>query len=373
MGKRGVIVSWFCLLGCSARSTTSGPVDSDVPAVVDLPLGFDLPPGVDLPLGADGVSACGAASQACCIDPGGVARCFGELTCNAGVCGTPAPRCVPAPTGCGTPSSVDGRTPYYECSDAPVCPACRVANDATRPAWRITYFAILQPSALSNAALQSGLVATLQRGGLAWGLRLDLTARTFETGAFNPATTTRGSVGLGLLDAQYRFYHDDAADAVGASRYNPVTGALTVTGDRVTTEVAAGPLRVPFFNVDGSTLLTLPLSNVRVSQLQLTADRGCVGTGRVQSGRFSESTSAWNTTDAGDAPYALIDGDIAVALAREVNISLGGSTVTLCELLAGVSCTRSMSTWARQPDASVDGAPAFHFRATLAAVSATVR
>ncbi len=33
-----------------------------------------------------------------------------------------------------------------------------------------------------------------------------------------------------------------------------MTGALTVTGDRVTTEVAAGPLQVPFFNVAGQSV-----------------------------------------------------------------------------------------------------------------------
>lgn len=274
---------------------------------------------------------------------------------------------------CEPPAAVMGRVPYFECAAEGVCPRSRVRTDPMRPAWRVTYLRLVAPEALAVAAVEGAVNPRLQNGNFLWALSLDLAVGSLRTGALDPATRQLGTTGLGLLDGQFRFFNNSATGTGDPGRYNPVTASLTVTRDRVTTTAAAGTLRLPVFNHDGSLFTELPLTGFRMTDVRLTSDRGCVGEGRPQDGRFAEHTSAWNTVDDEGNPYGTMDADISAAAARTVSVTLGGTVVPLCDLLARASCAMPMEMWPKQPDTMVEGMPAWHLRGTFAAVTVDLR
>lgn len=284
-----------------------------------------------------------------------------------GACGDDAPA---APT-CAAPAAVMGRVPYHECAAAGVCPRARVANDVARPAWRLTWMQPTAPPAIANAAVAGAINERMANGTFLWAMSADLAAGTFRTGSLHPSFA-RGAVGLGLLDGRFAYYAGNAGGAGDAARYDPVRTTATVTSDRLTTAAVAGTVRYAVFNPDGSLFTELPLTGLRVSNLRLTADRGCVGAGRPDDGRFSELTSPWNVVDDTGAAYGTVEGDISAADARAVSVYLGGTSVPLCDLLAGAPCDTPMAMWPKQPDVTVGGASGWHLRADFAAVSARV-
>jgi hypothetical protein len=293
---------------------------------------------------------------------------------DTGVC-TPTPIADPTPdmTSCSAPPVDGGPVPYFQCTTDPVCPRGRFMNNAMRPGFRLTYLKITQPAALASAAILSTINPTLQRGTFIWGLQFDLTANTFRTGGLNPMFT-RGSVGVGLMDGQYAFFNNNGPAGSGA-RYNPVSGPVMVTGTRAATTTVTTTVNIPIFSDEAGTMLLtqLPMDNTRITNVHLTADRGCIGGGLAAGGRYTETTSRWLTEDNCDQPYGQVDADITVENAKMVNVTIGGNPTPLCNIISGANCmTDPQSGWARQPDTMVNGMPAYHLRANFAAISANI-
>lgn len=309
-----------------------------------------------------------AGTVAACSDPA-------PATTDAGT--TPTDRGSSTSDGsasCSPPAAADGgAVPYYQCTSDNVCPTSRYMNNPMRPGFRLTYIKITQPSALASAAILSTINPTLARGTFLWGLQLDLTANTFRTGGLNPMYT-RGSTGIGLMDGQFAFFSGNGPGGSGA-RYNPVSGSVTVTGDRATTAMVTTTVNIPIFSDEAGTMLLtqLPMDNARISNVHLTADRGCVGLGIPSGGRYTETTSRWLTEDTSDMPYGTVDADITVENAKMVSVTIGGSPTPLCNIISGSNCmTDPMGSWARQPDTTVGGMPAYHLRANFAGISANI-
>ncbi len=339
-----------------------------------------------------GSSDTASADTAPTLDTGLVRLCTPGATvacaCDGGVSGTqtcladgsaPGPCvCSDAGTTCAPPVASDGGVvPYYQCTNDNVCPSGRYTNSATTPGYRLTYLRVIQPTALASAAIGSIINPTLASGAFLWGIRLDTTSNTFRTGGLHPSIV-RGTTGIGLMDGQFAFFDGNGPTAGGRSpdRYDPIAGTLSVTGDRFSTVAATTTIRIPIFtNATGTTLFTeLPLDNARIVDAQLTADRGCVGLGIPSGSRYTETTSRWLTEDIADRPYGTVDADVSVANARLVNVDIGGTVTTLCNLIAGSDCaTVAMGSWVRQPDSTIGGAPAYHLRANFAAISANIR
>lgn len=64
----------------------------------------------------------------------------------------------------------------------------------------------------------------------------------------------------------------------------------------------------------------------------------------------------------------------AITVAHARSVRLPPQVATLCDLLAGANCDESpISAWARMPDTTARGEPAWAFRLTLAAVAADVQ
>ncbi len=263
--------------------------------------------------------------------------------------------------------------PYFQCTSDTVCPRGRFMNNAMRPGFRLTYLKITQPAALASAAILSTVNPTLQRGTFLWGLQLDLAANTFRTGGLNPMFT-RGTIGVGLMDGQFAFFNSNGP----AERRRPLQpgqrhrhrgrrpGATTT----VTTTV-----NIPIFSDEAGTMLLtqLPMDNARITNINLTADRGCIGGGIPTGGRYTETTSRWLTEDVADTPYGVVDADITVENAKMVSVTIGGAPTPLCNIISGANCmTDPQSGWARQPDTTVNGMPAYHLRANFAAISANI-
>ena len=295
---------------------------------------------------------------------------------------TPTDSSTPTDAACSPPAAGDGGVvPYYQCASDNLCPTTHFTNDAMHPGFRLTYIQITAPAALASAAILSVINPTLQGGTFLWGLQMDLTAGTFRTGGLNPTATTRGHVGLGLLDGQFAFYHGNFAggDAGTPTAFDPVSGMITVAGAApartASTSTAATTVNIPIFtDTSATTLLTqLPLDNAHITTVQLNGDLACVGLGQPSGGRFTESTSRWLTSDTMDHPYGTVEADITVDHAKTVSVVIGGNPVPLCNLIAGANCASDpQSGWAHQPDSMVGTAPAYHLRANFAAVSAQI-
>lgn len=277
---------------------------------------------------------------------------------------------------CGTPAQVNGRTPYYQCTSTPVCPA-QYMNPAMTPGFRLTYLNIREPAALASAAILSVVNAAVKDGRFLWGIKFDLTANTFRTGGMNPSTFMRGTTGLGLLDGTYQFFSGNAPGGAGA-RYDAISGMGTLTGDRFASMQITTTVNIPIFaDAAGTMLLTqLPLENASFSNVQITSDRACIGLGQSAGGRFTESTSNWLTEDNG-TPYGVVEADITVTNSQSVTVELGGTPTPLCNLLSGANCmTDPQAMWPRQPTmATVNGmsVPVYHLRAEFAGVSANIQ
>ncbi|MDB4928998.1 MAG: hypothetical protein JWM10_1482 [Myxococcaceae bacterium] len=279
---------------------------------------------------------------------------------------------------CSPPADAGGPTPYFQCTSDNICPTARYTNNAMTPGYRLTYIKITQPAALASAAILSTINPTLQRGSFLWGLQLNLTNNTFRTGGLNPMLT-RGTVGQGLMDGQFAFFNNNGPGAM-PNQYNPLSGMVTVMGDRATTSMASTTVNIPIFtDAAGTMLLTqLPMDNARLSNIQLTTDRGCIGLGHPTGGRYTETTSAWLTEDGATpaVPYGVVDADITVENAKLVNVTIGGTPTPLCNIISGANCvTDPQGSWARQPDSIVGAGTAmnaYHLRANFAAISANI-
>lgn len=197
-----------------------------------------------------------------------------------------------------------------------------------------------------------------------------------RTGALNTQMITRGMIGQGLIDGQFRYYAGNAPAMGGAAtRWDPVSTTAMTMGDRVTTGTLSGTVRLPIFDMSGALLTELPLENASMRNVLLACDRRCIGAGQLSGGRFNECSSNWQTAD-GMSPFGTIDAVITAAAARTVNVS--ALSTTLCNLLAGLpadaGCDMTpQAMWPRQPDAMAGGMPGYRLTAEFAAISARIQ
>jgi hypothetical protein len=263
---------------------------------------------------------------------------------------------------------------YTQESAAPVCPTPAVAQaNAMAPTFRVTHIRITAPAALTSAILQNTVNDAIHRGNFLWGISFDLGMNMVRTGALNTQMITRGMVGQGLIDGQFRYYSGDAPAMGGmANRWDAVRTTTTTMGDRVTTGTLMGTVRLPIFDTSGALLTELPLENATMRNVLLAGDRKCIGLGQLSGGRFNECSSNWQTADAMMMPFGTINAVITAAAAREVRVS--ALNTTLCNLLAGSDCaTVPQAMWMRQPDAMAGGMPGYTLTTEFAAVSARIQ
>ncbi len=281
-----------------------------------------------------------------------------------------------------TPDMPDTGTPgcFTQEGSAPLCPSAAVAQaDTMRPNFRVSHIKITAPTALASAILGNTVNGAIHSGGFLWGMSFDLMGNTVRTGALNSTMLTRGTVGQGLLDGTFHYYAGNAPTAGGvdggtlpANRWDPVSTTLTASGDRVNSGMVMGAVRLPIYDTSGALLTELPLEDARLTMVNLSGERRCIGLGSLSGGRFNECTSNWQTADGTMMPYGRIEATITVAAARQVNVS--ALMTTLCNLLAGSPCeTTPMNMWARQPDAMVAGQPGYALVAEFSAVSARIQ
>lgn len=277
-----------------------------------------------------------------------------------------------APRPCA-PFTDDPRDAAVASASAPGCPAWRVANDLERPGYRITALRIAQPAALASPLILFTLNQAIARGGVLWGIRFDLPGRAFRMGSFNLGASCRGDVGFGFADARFRFFDGDAPEDA-PSLLDPTSGPLVLAGDRVDAGPGATTVHLVGYSSFGSRMpvTDFPLSGVRLRDVQLTADRGCVGLSLPGGDRHHEGISGWQFSDESDRAYGIIEAYVSVAESRRVNIS--ALSTPLCDVLSGADCARDpQAGWAMQPDAEIDGGPAYRFVAQFTAIAADIR
>jgi hypothetical protein len=201
----------------------------------------------------------------------------------------------------------------------------------------------------------------MHRGGFLWGLRIDTSRNTIETGALG--TTMCGTLGIGLLDARYRFYQNNAPSPGAVDRWNSVTMASRTSGSSLVGGPAATSVTLPIFDASGALLTEFPLCAPTLTAT-LSSARGCISLGDVSGGRFDECTSNWAT-----APG--VSAIVTVSAARRVQVT--ALRTTLCNLLAGTNCeTMPEERWMQPPDTMGCGERGWSLQAQFAAVSAQI-
>jgi hypothetical protein len=291
---------------------------------------------------------------------------------------TDASTTTDTPAVTDTPATTDAPVAacYTQDSAAAVCPSTAIAQaDPMRPSFRLTHIKISSPAALASPILGNVVNSAIHTGGFLWGVTFDLAGNMVRTGAFNSQMVARGTVGQGLIDGGFRYYSGNAPAMGGAAtRWDPISTTAMLTGDRVSTGIIMGTVRLPIFNTDGSLLTELPLENARMTNVQLTADRKCIGLGAISGGRFNECTSNWQTADMAmpPVPFGRLEAVITAAAARTVRVE--SLMTTLCNLLAGSNCeTTPQAMWTRQPDAMVNGEPGYALATEFSAISARIQ
>ncbi len=360
------------------------PSPSDTPAPFDvggaLPCTAGRIEGVPCGNGLRGVQTCqpsGVYGPCVCADSGASAD-AGDRTDLGAAMDLPLAMDTGAPTDTGVPRPdvppTDPLCPttavavvtgcYTEEGCDSLCPRGRFVGRATAPSWRVTGIVISEPAALASPLILNVINPPLRDGKFLWGLSLDLTSNTFRTGALQ-RPFTRGALGAGLLDGAFAYWSGNAPGVGAPNRWNPIAGTITGTSS-VTTAASTNTMNLPIFNDDGSVLVELPLSNVRLLNVPVSSDRGCIGLGRLRVGRYNECSSDWDSTAGGS-----VEGVITVSSARAITVTALGQS--LCQLISGTNCDAPMNTWARQPDATVGSEPGYRFTARFAAVSADIR
>ncbi|MEZ4390143.1 MAG: hypothetical protein R3A48_03525 [Polyangiales bacterium] len=266
--------------------------------------------------------------------------------------------------GCATTAIATMNMCYTEEGCASLCPTQRFANNAMTPSWRITALTVAEPAALASPLILGVINPPLRDGKFLWGLSFNFTNNTFRTGPLN-RMFTRGTTGAGLMDGTFAYYNNNAPMPGDANRWDPASGAITGT-TTVSSMTDMANVRLPIFNDDGSILVELPLANARLNMVPVSADRGCIGLGRLRAGRYNECSSDWETDMGGT-----VEAAITVSAARGITVS--ALNQTLCQLLSGTSCDMPQMMWMRQPNAMVGTEPAYRLVARFSAISANVQ
>lgn len=223
---------------------------------------------------------------------------------------------------------------------------------------------IVAPMPLAAGRMGEALTRTIESGQLLLGIDADLANRSVRFGRLDRRQLQRGEVGLGLLDARYRFFAGNA-DAAAPSRFDPSRAEITLAHGTFTTARSLGAVDLPLQLPDRTAVLDVPLCDVRLQRVPLDDDLGCIGRAVPVDGAFNECRATWDPTDGGELTAA-------ITVTQAQTIPLDASGRTLCALLAGAGCEGPARTWAVRPDTFACGDAAWTITARFSAVSATI-
>jgi hypothetical protein len=188
------------------------------------------------------------------------------------------------------------------------------------------------------AAFTTGIIANTLQGGIlpndsacnlrgagtiSWLLRFDTSAGTLETGGARASATPAGP---------YTFDTETLNLGGTAFQVQPVTLSAPLSGS-CTFDSAAGDLMMPLFlNAAGSSVVLLPLHDLRLHSGRMTAEHDCIG--RYDAEALSPASSCQpDATHPAFQTGATLDGLITLAEADTVLVT--SVSQTLCVILSG--------------------------------------
>jgi hypothetical protein len=161
------------------------------------------------------------------------------------------------------------------------------------------------------------------QGSASWLLRFDTSAGTLETGGARPTTSPAGP---------YTFDNEMLNLGVTAFHVQPVTLSAPLSGS-CTFDSTAGDLMMPLFlNTSGSSVVLLPLHDLRLHAGRMNAEHDCIG--RYDAEGLTQANACQpDATHPAFQTGATLDGLITLA---EADIVLVPSvSQTLCVILSG--------------------------------------
>jgi len=236
---------------------------------------------------------------------------------------------------------------------------CEQAS-ADAPSFRVTSLDVQAPTALSNALLQGIIDSSVDEFQFVWLLDLDLTANTMSTGSgrgvgANPVTENFCEV---TWNADYPAANDIP---------------ITLSGDAVSTTGPIATLSIPMYSSEDmeNPMLVLPLSQLEILDVELSADRTLVGSMPTGTTQY-----AANWVEAGT-----VRGWISAEDAMDVPVE--SLNQTLCGLLSGDTgdattpdddCSSPQAEWTNQPSEIPNGGGAvgYELEANIGAGAVTI-
>jgi hypothetical protein len=226
-----------------------------------------------------------------------------------------------------------------------------------RPQLRITSLQISAPSQLATGVLPSIIAETIDSFQFVWLIEIDMAGNTMTIGS-----------GRGVEPNPVA---DHFCEATWDAEYPGQTTSITADGDTISTSAPIGSLDIPMYSDAGEPLMTMPITQLEVTDVVLSGDRTLVGTPGSSSGT-TRYASDWET--AGN-----LRGWISVDGARGVEIEDLGQT--LCALLTGDrgeagnmddDCTSPQEEWDHQPEEMPGGGQGFLLEGTIGAGAVTI-
>ena len=305
-------------------------------------------------MGALGFSATGIVglaifTAACSDDPHLRSDGGSDTTETDGGCAA-APGTLPASNCDNSPHTCDPQTPACKideavCGSASTCLPIGDNKGKMVQDFRLRRLNIVSPPALAKQFVQSTVVTTnidlnakqcgeLGKGLFNWLLRLDRTSNTLITGGAPPPTD---ALGQGFCFAAFTTVDNIAIQ--------PITTGVTFTGDAFKTNDKL-KLNIPIFlSPDVSSAVVLPISDIQLANVTVSADSNCIGTFNKDSLDpmcFDDPSSCYKWNTAGS-----LGGYITIKEADNVNIK--DLAQSLCAFLTGQKdpmtnkCTRDGS------------------------------
>ncbi len=268
--------------------------------------------------------------------------------------GTDAGRDAPATTdgggdGGGGDGGTDGST-LVDCAplravapnpegiqDAPCCYRKDNSADPANAELRLTSLQLTRPSSLAEGIVRGVLQGAFDKETFNWLIAL----QAGEGGA----TMVRTGYGVRADDGTFRFAEGDAPSPGDATRWDPISVEATFMGETFSTAALDRVLTVPILTDDGMGVqLELPLLGLELQSVTLSEGRSCIG-------RYA--SSLW------DGSQASIRAFVRMEDAKQGEVMLGGSPISLCNVLAGRTfamdnCENDRPMWGSKPDALCD-------------------
>lgn len=266
------------------------------------------------------------------------------------------------------------------CDNTPFCPSL-VTNDPMHPKFVIAQIDVLTPTVLGpRMPVGSILNNAIVGGKFFWGLDVDLTAMTVRTGTM--LTDMPEQPGAGYLTNNFRFITGaaPAGDGGSTSRWDPVMGTVTVTGDTFSTNPFS-IVTVPIYGTPNdagqATLLAeLPLRRVSMHDVRMTSNHNCIGLAKARYASCLQGLwyTSDPTTDAGMNSFGVLEGDLTVADADQIIVVDIPGMPTLCGLIAGTgsNCSVPPAMWRTPAEATASG-PGWHLVANFSGYAAHIQ